>query len=136
MKATAVTCNLLVCAVTAMVVATEGMPADAVSAIFTLLALAVPALNLAMLIAGKARRLGRPSPAAWAAAVLNAALLALTARAIVRQFPPPEGPGVWAYAVFMVAAPILTAILVLRAPKPPQTAPPETAPAEAAPAEG
>jgi hypothetical protein len=129
MTAAAVTCNLLVAAVTAMVVATEGMPPDPVSSVFTLLALVVPAANLAMLLVGRARRAARPSPVAWTAAGLNAVLLALTARALLRQFPPPEGPGIWVYALFMVAAPVLTITLVLRGPKPAAASAPPTEPA-------
>jgi hypothetical protein len=108
MKVAAVASNVVLFAAMVLVIVDEGMPPEPLYYGFTLLALAVPALNAAIILA---TRHGR-SPTVWVTGILNAALIGATCWSVVAHFPPSEGPSVWIFALLMLAAPVVTLVLL------------------------
>ena len=122
MRTAAIVCNVVVFAVTGIIVLTEGVPKDARYAVLTFLVLLVPLLSAVVLVR---ERVAPPAPGVdggagpaitltrRAAALCNLVLLGAACWAAVTQYPYPEGNGVIPFAVLVVCAPILSLMALL-----------------------
>jgi len=116
MRMLAISCNVLSCILTCLVVATDGPSREPAYVVFTLLLIVVPLYTAYAL----ASRVGHASVSARRAAVVgNMVLLAGVAAAVVDQYPHPNEPGFIPYVLLMVFAPLLSIVaLVARRPRP------------------
>jgi len=112
MKTLAPLSNIVLVAVTCLIVVTEGLPVGPFYLAFTLLMFLVPVLTVVAL----ARRSSAGGSAVrMAAAVGSLVLLAAVCWALVAQYPSPEGAGVIPFAVLAVLTPALSVAALLRA---------------------
>ncbi len=105
--------DVVLAAFTALVIAGEGMPKEAVWAAFTVLAVAIPLASAAVLWWTRTRGGRRAGAIEQATVIANALLLAGAGWAVVRTYPHPPEDGVVAYAVILLAAPIATVAALL-----------------------
>lgn len=123
MKIVAVVCNVVLLAITGLIVMTEGIPRETLYLILTLLPLSVPVLNLVALLRGRTTNqkqgsLENPLSGGTllnrAAVLCNLVLLAFTGWAAVAQYPYREGSGVIPFALLMMFTPIISVAALLR----------------------
>jgi len=119
MGTTAIVCNIVVFAITGVIILTEGIPRDGHYMALTLLVLLVPLLSAVVLVR---TRLVPQGPCAdddvspritlmkRAALLCNLVLLGASCWETVAQYPYPEGNSVIPFAILTVCAPILTLI--------------------------
>ena len=113
MRAAAVFCNVLVFAVTGVIVLTEGVPRDSWHLVFTFLVLLVPPLSAVALVRARVAPEG-PRPRGDGSSVVtltrrtavlgNLVLLGALCWEIVVQYPYSEGNSVIPFAVLTVEA--------------------------------
>jgi hypothetical protein len=115
MKTLTVVCSLAVFALSCLIVVTEGIPAKASYALFTLLIIVVPLFTAFVVVRPRFRGEQRariavfPRIAAWG----NVVLLGFVGWALVTQYPYPEGVGVIPFGVLALLTPVLS-LAVLR----------------------
>ena len=117
MNALALICNVLLCAVTSVVVVTEGIPGTPAYAAFTIVMLVVPAFT-AFTLTRRSPGGGRSPRSALTlrlAVLFNLALVGLVCWALVEQYPYPEGAGVIPFAGLALLAPVLALAALRRA---------------------
>jgi hypothetical protein len=115
MKTLTVVCSLAVFALSCLIVVTEGIPAKASYALFTLLMIVVPLFTAFAVMwppsrdEQSARSAVVPRVAAWS----NGVLFGFVGWALVTQYPYPEGVGVIPFGVLTLLTPVLS-LAVLR----------------------
>jgi hypothetical protein len=115
MKRLTVLCNVVLAALSLMIVVTEGFPRQPAYLALTVLMVLVPIVMVFVM----ARTPGSGGPLVPCVAILcNLLLLGLTAWAIVVQYPYPEGPSVIPFAVLAVLTPALSVAALRRAARP------------------
>jgi hypothetical protein len=111
MKTVAILCNVVLAALTSMILATEGLPGRPVYLGFTLLMILAPVMAV---FAMTRRPSGAGRGASMTAAAGNLVLVGFVCWAMVAQYPYPEGAGVVPYAVLALAAPVLSLAVLAR----------------------
>ena len=119
MKALTVLCNVVLAALSVMIVATEGFPKEPAYIALTALIVLVPIFTVFVM----ARKPGSGGPNLPRVAILcNLLLLGLAAWAMIVQYPYPEGPSVIPFAVLAMLTPALSGAALGRATRPAPTA--------------
>jgi hypothetical protein len=119
MKRLTVVCNVVLAALSLMIVVTEGFPKEPAYVALTVLIVLVPVFT----VFAVARKPGVGGANVLLYTILcNLALLGLAAWAMVVQYPYPEGPSVIPFAVLAVFTPGLSAATLFRAAREPRRA--------------
>jgi hypothetical protein len=131
MKIVAFACNVILFAFTCLVLATDGLPAQAAYIVFTLWALSTHAFSAAVIRRmgtadgwlrlrgrgtapdGRGRTSSTKSIARIAAVLMNVVLLGFVCWAMADQYPHPEEEGFIPYAVMMAATPAFSLAVFL-----------------------
>ena len=117
MRTAAIVCNVVLLAITGVIISTEGVPGDPLYLVLTLLVLLVPLFTAVVLVRGriapKEPRAGVDGSSAIrltnrAAVLCNLVLFGASFWAAVAQYPYPEGNSVIPFAVLAVCTPILS----------------------------
>jgi len=123
MRTAALVCNVVLLAITGLIILTEGLPREGRYLVLTLLMLLIPLLSLVVLVR---QRAAPPRPSAEnagpsantlanrAAVMGNLLLFGASCWAAVAQYPYPEGNSVIPFAVLAVCTPILSLLALLR----------------------
>jgi hypothetical protein len=120
MATLAIFCNGVVCAITGMIILTDGLPIRGAYLVLTLLMLLVPPFTAVWLVVR--RRVIRHSGADAvpgmmrtdrAAVALNVALFAAAASSAIAQYPYAEGGNLLSFAVLAVSTPLLNLAAIL-----------------------
>jgi len=122
MGAAAIVCNVVLFAITGVIILTEGVPREARYLVLTLLMLAVPLLSAVVLVRGRAALAGRRADATGSptitltragAVVCNLILLGASCWETVVQYPYPEGNSIIPFAVLAIGTPIVSLVALL-----------------------
>ena len=119
MRNLALACNVVLFGIVCLLILNEGMPAEALYRVFTVLALLTPVLTLIALLRFGATRQeqgtsGNPTPlsalARYAVAACNLLLLGFTCWASVVQYPYPEGNSIIPFVLLMALTPVISLV--------------------------
>jgi len=123
MGTAALVCNVVLLAITGLIILTEGLPGEGRYQVLTLLMLLIPLLTAAVLVRQRIA-LQRPNAGNAAASAItlgnraavlgNLLLFGASCWAAVVQYPYPEGNSVIPFAVLAVCTPILSLLALLR----------------------
>jgi len=132
MVAAAIVCNVVLLAVTGLIVLGEGLPGAAPYLLLTLLMALVPLVSAVVLLRDRRALEGRgpgeggsmAARARRATVLLNLVLLGASAWAAVAQYPYPEGDSLIPLAVLAVGTPALTLVALRWRDREPRAASP------------
>jgi hypothetical protein len=122
MGTAAIVCNIVLIAITGVIILTEGVPRDARYLVLTLLMLLVPLLSAVVLVRARIAPQGPSTDddrslaitlTNRAAVLCNLVLFGASCWAVVAQYPYPEGNSVIPFAVLTVCTPILSLMALL-----------------------
>lgn len=122
MGITAIVCNVVLFAITGLIILTEGVPRHAHYLVLTLLVLLVPLLSAVVLVRKRIAPQGLSTDddgslgitlTTRAAVLCNLVLFGASCWAVVAQYPYPEGNSVIPFAVLAVCTPILSLMALL-----------------------
>ena len=123
MRTAAVVCNVVLLAITGVILLTEGVPRNTHYLVVTLLLILVPLLNTVVLVRKRMapqkpstddRESAPITPMSCTAVLCNVVLFGASCWEGIAQYPYPEGNGVIPFVVLAVCTPILTVFAILR----------------------